>query len=119
MCAALGTDDLAAIVGKPVTAIASDTSPTACAYHAAASPVPFDVVLRLEDAFASLSEVHTTFPSGTTGPVPADLYWVGDVATGWFVAGGKLYAVHVLGDLDPTTASSIATSVVNLVLPRL
>jgi hypothetical protein len=119
MCAALGTGDLAAIVGNPVTAIASDTSPTACAYHAAASPVPFDVVLRQEDAFASMDEVLTAFPGGTMGAAPADVYWVGDVATGWFIAGGKLYAVQVLGDLDSPTASDIASSVANLVLPRL
>ncbi len=115
----LTTDDLAAIVNFAVDVIEDDVSAIACAYHVAASPNPFDIVLRLENAFASIDEVHTTLPGGTTGSAPADLYWVGDVATGWFVAGGKLYAVQVLGDIDPATASSIASSVANSVLPRL
>jgi hypothetical protein len=119
MCAVLNGADLGSVVGAPVAAIPQDTSPTRCAYHAAASPVPFDVVLRQEDAFASMDEVLTAFPGGTMGAAPADVYWVGDVATGWFIAGGKLYAVQVLGDLDSPTASDIASSVANLVLPRL
>jgi hypothetical protein len=119
MCAVLSKDDLASVVSGAIAPLPHDTSAKACAYHVTASPVPFDVVLQLEDAFASLDEVRTTFPDGTTGSAPADVYWVSDVATGWFIAGDELYAVQVLGDLDPATASDIAASVANLVLPRL
>jgi hypothetical protein len=119
ICGVLTTDDVAAIVNSAVNVIEEDVSAIACAYHVAASPNPFDIVLRLEHAFASMDEVHATFPGGTTGSAPADLYWVGDVATGWFVGGGTLYAVQVLGDIDPATANSVASSVANLALPRL
>jgi hypothetical protein len=118
-CRVLGSDDLTGLVSGTITQLPEGNPATLCAYHVAASPVPFDVVLRLEDAFASLDEVHTALPGGTTGPAPADLYWVDDVGTGWFVAGGKLYAVQVLGDIDRAMASSVASSVANLVLPRL
>jgi hypothetical protein len=119
MCAILRVDDLTNIVNAAIAPIPQYIAPTRCVYHVSASPVPFDVVLRREDSFASLDEVHTAFLGGITGPSPADLYWASDVATGWFVAGGRLYAVQVTGDLDPATASSIASSVANLVLPRL